>query len=329
MTRSWGQKPSCDGLDLASQAWCRARDRTYEEGTPISCGFFFLTYYSRFYIFNPSQSKVLSMMADNSVVKSDYTKNFCSSCKQPGRLDFRYVACIAQTKYWSGGGGFYINDDQITIWKVHLCPACLPKTLFLYLKGQLRSALKTTGLGLLAIMGGLVMFWVGTITGVGSTMKSTSLVKTVVYAPKKFLDILYVSFLTLLFIAGAIMVAFGIIKVLVNLLKRYSMKASNNVPSRWMDKCFVGEAERSLQLVESKHGPPVLSSFNYPLPAFKDLNMLSVQEHKMALKHQGSVQWRKRRILRSTGNSYQELIDKLPKNLHNLLILRVGDVVEN
>jgi len=29
---------SCDGLDLASQAWCRAGARTDEEDSPISCG---------------------------------------------------------------------------------------------------------------------------------------------------------------------------------------------------------------------------------------------------------------------------------------------------
>ena len=56
-----GQNPSCDGLDLASQAWCRAGARADEEDSPISCGRFFLTYYFLFCIFNPSRSKFLSL----------------------------------------------------------------------------------------------------------------------------------------------------------------------------------------------------------------------------------------------------------------------------
>jgi hypothetical protein len=44
------------GLGLASQGWCRAGARTYEESTPISCGRFFLTDYPPSYIFDASQA---------------------------------------------------------------------------------------------------------------------------------------------------------------------------------------------------------------------------------------------------------------------------------
>jgi uncharacterized membrane protein YeaQ/YmgE (transglycosylase-associated protein family) len=51
---------SCDGFDLPVKVFCLIDNRTDEEGSPISCGRFFLTNYSHFYKFTPPQSKFLS-----------------------------------------------------------------------------------------------------------------------------------------------------------------------------------------------------------------------------------------------------------------------------
>jgi alkylation response protein AidB-like acyl-CoA dehydrogenase len=53
--------PFYDVLILASQALCRVGAQAYEEGIPISCGRFFLTYYFLFCIFYLSLSKFLSL----------------------------------------------------------------------------------------------------------------------------------------------------------------------------------------------------------------------------------------------------------------------------
>ncbi len=57
------QKPSCDGLDLASQGWRQAGARTDEEDFPISCGQFFLTLRLFFFILNLFRSKFLLLLS--------------------------------------------------------------------------------------------------------------------------------------------------------------------------------------------------------------------------------------------------------------------------
>lgn len=54
--------PFLDPHPLPSRCYCRADSRTYEKGTLISRGRFFLTDHSRFSIFNPSRSRFLSPM---------------------------------------------------------------------------------------------------------------------------------------------------------------------------------------------------------------------------------------------------------------------------
>ena len=54
--------PFLDPHPLPSRCYCRADSRTYEKGTLISRGRFFLTDHSRFSIFNPSRSRFLSLL---------------------------------------------------------------------------------------------------------------------------------------------------------------------------------------------------------------------------------------------------------------------------
>lgn len=115
--------------------------------------------------------------------------------------------------------------------------------------------------------------------------------------------------------AGVLLVPYGAVKAIVNFLRRRTMTATDAVPTRWLDRCFVGEAERILALIEGRHGAtsaPATASGHYPLPAFKELSELSEEERRRALEYKGSVHWHKRTIVSSVGQSRQELIDKLP-----------------
>ncbi len=248
------------------------------------------------------------------------TEYTCSHCESQGRHDLRYVACLAQTKYWSGGGGSYFNNDNVTIWRVPLCSTCMPKARLFYLDGQQRSAIRTAGVGILGLVGAVVLFLVGSWTGLGSDMKSDSVVESVIKAPKNFLEGMYMLLMAGCFGAGVVMVPYGAVKALVNSLRRRTMTATDVVPTRWLDKCFVGEAERSLALLEAQQGATTAPTGQYPLPGFKELSELSEEERSKALEYKGSVQWRKRTIVSSVGRSSQKLIDKLPNDLREHVV---------
>jgi len=75
----------------------------------------------------------------------DTTPNACLLCQKEGQHETRYALISAISTYGHGpimpadslrplDKQFYSHYDGFTIWEMHICPACMPKSRISYLK---------------------------------------------------------------------------------------------------------------------------------------------------------------------------------------------------
>ena len=246
---------------------------------------------------------------------SDIEDNCCSQCGQKNEADIRYLACIAKTKYCNREGVCYFNNDNVEFWKIQLCKKCQPRSRMIFIKGRIKSGLKSFGSGLALVCIGLLCLLFTPLSDMLET--SGSLVENAVSGASDWMDwlLLFASFIALA--TGIPMFLWGIFSVPKHLLLKKKFQSDLTVSNKWINRCVVGEGERILSLLASgtKQTQTYKQVFGeYILPKFKNASELSPKEKEEAAKSHNMVQWRKREIIqRAIGNTIDEVTRKLPK----------------
>jgi len=244
----------------------------------------------------------------------------CSSCGGFGEHEARFVSVLARTEYNGPNNKTYVNNDGLAIWELHLCSNCLPKARLVYMSKMIRDLRNTLLVGIGMILGGVLFVVVGNLTHAGSSLfaHNQSVAESVIRAPTSFLDVLFLGMTAILLIGGFLLTVFSAIFLPLNLLNRHRMVNDVVIPPRWLDRCFLGEGQRILDLltkVENREWVPDDSRVlvkDFSLPAYKQVRDLSQQELANAFSGKGVRGWRKRKVLNEVGSSRGELVAKIP-----------------
>jgi len=193
----------------------------------------------------------------------------CSQCGDDKSVDSRFAACVADTIYdklpeESGDLSFecktiteVTTNDDIRVWRIPLCRACLPKSYRVYLRDNSKKL--ATGFWVsTALLLPLGLFGIFTQIAVGNPVVAC--------------------FVVIGLLGGIIgFLCFGILW-LVNFKRFKKLERSGYVPARQIDKCFVGEGLRiirALQTTGTKSVATVVGDF--PLPKHTSLDEIDMK----------------------------------------------------
>jgi hypothetical protein len=252
--------------------------------------------------------------ADAALIRAQHG---CSVCGNDGPHETRYVPIVAQTKY--GEERKYVNKDGIAIWKLSICPICLPKVRLSYMDNQIRSARNAALLGIFLFINGTVgIVWVST-HGIGPTIftHSNNIVESIIEGPVSHLNTM--ALLAMLFgiAAGVIMTPIAIIISVVCWIRRRWATERDDVPVSMADKCFLKEAERIVGLLGGAQvDGAIAESFaavtNLRVPPFKSLKELTEEERGKVARQGNASSTSEWTLLNIAQRTREDLLSNLP-----------------
>lgn len=178
-------------------------------------------------------------------------KYCCTRCGKGKNIITRFGVCAAYS-YWQknnsplGMTTFWTTDDM-KIWKLSLCSSCFPDGYKAYLKAQIRRAFKR----ILTFLGVLI------VCGLGGLLLLS------LFQEFNFVYIFFAIFCVISVIG--IVINTGI--CMVNALKLYNLRKEGIVPRNFNEKCFIGEGERIILVLENKkpkEGAQIFGEFTLP-----------------------------------------------------------------
>jgi len=183
----------------------------------------------------------------------------CSQCGSRNSVEIRFAASVATSRYMQSDypaptTTTVITNDDIRIWQIGLCSACLPKGYRNFLRNHINKV--ALPLGVLAFM------FIVSLLVIHFNLSTGNIVITIL--------------VTLAIAAGVIGIPIYIIMLIKDFIQIKKLDRFGVVPPKQVDKAFIGEGQRiNTALSPGKNKPQGKVWGEFLLPEHKPLDLVN------------------------------------------------------
>lgn len=174
----------------------------------------------------------------------------CSQCGGSEGVGSRFAACVATSVVHVPIGIDYRTRDDIRLWRVGLCDACMSNAYRSFLRHRLKKVSEQ-------------LFWCTFLLIIG-VLAIKFIDPMWLFAP---LRLLYGATVVVGLLAGVLGVPICVAMLIANFLRLKALERSGVVPAKRVDKAFIGEGQRIIdERTHGRAGSPDSDSHEFPLP---------------------------------------------------------------
>jgi hypothetical protein len=206
------------------------------------------------------------------------TSRQCSQCGSSGSLDARFAACAAIThwqksNYPAPGYTEFNTEDDITLWNIILCEACLPSSYQIYLRDRSAKLKTQLSISVFSFIFAAGVFWANLqFHFLGPAFHENSVAGQIISAPANGMAVATGIVVVLALIYGAISTPVYLMMLVRNQRRLDALRQTGVVPEDQADNSFKGEGLRILAALPSGGSGKVWGDF--PLPVHKTREQL-------------------------------------------------------
>jgi hypothetical protein len=195
----------------------------------------------------------------------------------------------------------YTHTDDTTIWELSICTPCMPRARLIYLDVRIRAATKAALWGLLIFATGAGAICLGPAPAAWAQSRGlVDFLAALFFHSDSGRDAVAAIVSMAFCFLGVALAIFGTAKLISFSMSRSRMTDRDVVPVEWIERCFVGEFNRILEMrkldvskeaKENQGDTPALSvsAEHFPLPGFMEFYQLPAEERKKAYEANGGT----------------------------------------